>query len=128
MLKFTKNIHVSHNFSKNVSVGEETSFGYFDLLALELVELRPFNEPGHEGINLKSEAPTLWISVVAFEEIDISLGTDLLPGSKGLVKDSELREVLFDYLQNCRLTTAYISLDWNECAGHVWAGWTVYKL
>lgn len=111
MLKLAKNIHVSHNFSKNVSVGEETSFGYFHLLALELVELRPFGKPRHEGINLKSKAPTFWISIVALEEIDISLGADLLPGSKGLIKDSELREVLFNYLQNCRLTTAYISLD-----------------
>lgn len=98
MLKLREDIHVPHNFSKNISVRKETSFGDLHLLAFELVEFGPFFQPCHECKDLESEAPALWISVVELQEINSSLRPNLLPGSERLVKDSELREVLFDYL------------------------------
>jgi hypothetical protein len=63
---------------------------------------------------LEGEAPSLRLLVIDFEEVNIFIGSDILPIAERLIENDKFREVLSDNLEDGRLATSNISLDRNK--------------
>jgi hypothetical protein len=82
-----EDVHIFHDAGKNEAIAEKRAFRDADAVAFEGAVLGPLFESAHESINLESEAPPLGVFVVDFEEVNIFLGTDILPIAEGFVKN-----------------------------------------
>jgi len=114
VLCLVEELGVAHDAGEDVAVGEEGALGDAYALADYLAVLSPLVDSGHEGVDLKGEAPPLGVLIVHAQQVDVLILPHLLPLAQGLVEDGELREVFPDDGEQGGFTTADVALDGDE--------------
>lgn len=79
MLQLGEDVHVPHDLGEDVPIRQQAPFRHLHIVALELAELAPLLETGHEGEYLEGEAPPPGIRVVQLQQVDRALLSHLLP-------------------------------------------------
>ena len=131
VLGLVEDSHVLHDAGEDEAVGQQGALGNADSFAGHLAVLRPLGQSAHESEYLEGKAPSLGLSVVKSQEIDVLLLPDVLPFSERLVEYAQLREVFPDDFQNGGLTAADVALNGDKtrlCVCHFWRHPAIFNL
>jgi hypothetical protein len=106
-------VHVTqlfHDLRKNVFVRKNAPLRYFDFLRVSHDGLVELLNPSEDSVYLEGESPSLGLSIVFFEHVDV-LSAQILPVSDGFFDPLGFGDLLPEDLKESRLATPDVAFD-----------------
>lgn len=106
-------LHVAelfHELCEHKFVREDAAFWDLEFIWMAHARLLHFLYAGEDCVDLESEAPSLWLCVVAFEHVN-AFSTEILPVFDGLFDPDCLWDFGSENLEECGLAAADVAFN-----------------